>query len=232
MQRQAKVREQIKKLNARLDESRDVVSLLETVARTGKTLFWNSRFDDLARDHVPVERFGCWVRGILALVLLSASYALIYSLAYSPSIVAYPIATLLATSLLCGLAKRARRRKAAKERLPDHRSLVARLEQQVQELESTLPSSQGLFGRADEIRTRNVRRGFLPRVPFQAVKALKGTFAILSGLLINLVLWGGFYWTMLNFGHLLTEPVVVVWAALGLFLNFRVLGWLGSIDDS
>jgi cell division protein FtsB len=155
LERQEEVRAEIADLNERLEEARDVVSLLERVASTGKSRkrFKRSRFKDLTH-HVPeTKRLGCRTRGLIFLVLLlmlgfayyltfllmDSSYLndeagiLVMVLLYAPCFIT-PI-------LLRKLLERNQRKKSAKERLQKYQAQIAELENHMKDLQSILPSN-------------------------------------------------------------------------------------------
>ena len=143
LERQAEVRSEIETLNKRLKEARDVVSLLERVASTGKSAknFKKTRFKDLIQ-HVPdVEDLGC---AATAITLIGGGFLtyLFGTWGMSSFFGAFVLGMLIAGfagGMLNTLVQRQRRKKAAFKALPEHRERVAALEQQIKELQSTLP---------------------------------------------------------------------------------------------
>jgi hypothetical protein len=144
MQRQAEVREQVKQLSAKLNKMREVVSLLETVARTGKKRFSKSRFKELATDYVPeVEPLGFGIKLIELGVFGGISFMILWLYFYryvnvDPVISGFILGALI-TALLNQQIQRLRRRKIARKRLPGYRSRVSYLEESINDLQSLLP---------------------------------------------------------------------------------------------
>jgi hypothetical protein len=141
MHRQEEVREQIRDLTSQLNGTREVVQLLEIVVRTGKKRFSEPRFKELAPDYVPEgEPLGCWLTGLGLFVLYGLFSAILYQLFpyFSAVWVAFLFAV-VAIAFINRQIKRSRRRENAKDQLLWYRSRMSELDEQIRDLQSTLP---------------------------------------------------------------------------------------------